>query len=286
MRIFSLVFSCLMTVLLGTVIEATEHEMWDPEITWEMRPLSEPLTAKQVAFLNLYMQYSSMPQMRKVPKYVKEILPLYIEFHSEELDSYALQYFRVKQLLTAGLSFSEIETLQKTMRELQLGHPLQRNQDEFLMQFIQKNINKLPQLSLLPWIQPLFFHVAQTSQMFSQKTREVLRSAVLKSVGFSSKDMRVLDLLANRSLSSTALKQGEMQALQKWLVLASLHAVIDIYEPGQILRLQALILAHPQHFSHHAVASLDHEVGNSRSVHKFRYANFQASLSQSRDKQR
>lgn len=277
MRVFQFVRAFFIATIFWGVLEGGENKGSDPDISWEMSHLSEPLTANQVLFLNLYMQYSSIPPMNKVPKYVQEILPLYIEFHSAELDSYALQYFRVKQLLSAGLKFSDVMTLQSAMRDLQLGNPLDHEQNEFLKQFMQKDIKKLPQLSLIPLLQPLFFYVNQNSDIFDKKMSDILRKALLKSVGCSSKEMSTLEQLSNRPLNALQLSGVEVSALQKWLTLSALHAAIDVYDAGQILRLQAVIHKHVQHFSKHAVAFLDNEVNNSRVVHKFRYANFQGS---------
>ena len=169
------------------------------------------------------------------------------------------------------------------MRDLQLGHSLKREQNVFLDGFIQKNLKKFPQLSLIPLLNPLFFHVTQVPNEFHNKARATLREALLKSIGFSSKEMSVLDVLGFQPLSSSKLSDVGLQALRKWLTLSFLHAAIEVYDAGQILRLQAVIHKNAEQFSQNAIAFLDNEVSNSRVVHRFRYTNFQASLSQLKD---
>lgn len=281
MRIFQVVRSLFIAALLGGSLQAVESDSFWTNISWDMSPLSDPLTKKQVVFLNLYMQYAATPQMSKLPRYVKETLPLYIEFHSQELDPYAVQYFRTKQLLSAGMTFADVMALQENMRDLQLGQPLSSEQNKFLRKFVQSDVKKLPQVSLIPLVKPLFSYVNQNPNEFNKKTNDILRESLLKSVGFSPKEMYTLNSLANRPLKVAKLNDLEVQALQKWLTLASLHSAIEVYDAPQILRLQAVIHNHAQNFSPNSIAFLDNEVGNSRAVQKFRYANFQASMSQS-----
>jgi hypothetical protein len=244
------------------------------DTTWDMTPIENALTSKQVEFLNLYMNYPDSAEMSKLSRHVKESLPLYIAFHERQLDPKSLIHFRVTQLLNAGMTFNDIALLQGIMAGLREGRELDPQQMALLKVLIA-DVKKNQRISLNPWFGPLFSYVGSNPKQFTPKEMNILRDALLVSVGITPKDLNILYDFADRRSNSPIFDEKEIGAANKLILLAYLQGV-DLLNPEKISYLQFAINQNRAAFGPEKTEAFNRAVDASKVVDKFKYESFEA----------